>query len=201
MQENDIMFILLTVGAGCLGVVMAAVQYVVSRKNEKMETGIKYSMKSRRSGGNSGDGAGHGQEGDMETEENHFHRILESYHNQALQQAAVQFWFSIMASALGFALIFMTIFFAENETWYEYILKSFPGAIVEVISALFISQAKETRDRATNLFKELNYDDKIEKSVEIADTIEDFDMKADVKAKIALHIIGMDENREKVEQS
>lgn len=195
MQEKDIMFILLTVGVGCVGFAMLAVQYMLSRKNEKIETGIKYSMKSRRSGGNSGDGTGHGQEGDMETDENHFHRILESYHNQALKQAAVQFWFSIMASALGFALIFMTIFFAENETWYEYILKSFPGAIVEVISALFISQAKETRDRATNLFKELNYDDKIEKSVEIADTIEDFDMKADVKAKIALHIIGMEENR------
>lgn len=88
----------------------------------------------------------------------------------------------------------MIIFLEENNIWYEYILKTFPGVIVEIISALFISQAKETRERATNLFEELNYDNKIEKSVDITDAIENNDVKSAVKAKIALHIIGINDN-------
>lgn len=110
-----------------------------------------------------------------------------------LQQASIQFWFSIIASVLGFAFIFIIIFFEENKTWYEYILRSLPGAIVEVISVLFINQARETRERATNLFKELNYDNKIERSVDIANAIDNVDIKSDVKAKIALYIIGMND--------
>lgn len=195
MNNIDIISIILTVGTGLLGVAASVVQYINSRINEKKEIEIKYNIKKIASNENSKNGTINNIPKNSNVEENYLHRLLESYHNQALQQASIQFWFSIIASVLGFIFIFIIIFFEENKTWYEYILKTLPGAIVEVISILFINQARETRERATNLFKELNYDNKIEKSVDIANTIDNADVKSDVKAKIALHIIGMNDKR------
>lgn len=129
--------------------------------------------------------------------EDYLYRLLELYYNQALQQANIQFWFSIVAAVLGFIFIFIIIFIGNDKAWYEYILRSMPGAIVETVSVLFINQSKETRERATNFFKELNYDKKIERSVEIANTIENSDTKSDIKSKIALHIIGIDDVKQK----
>ena len=197
MDNIHIISIILTVGTGFLGVVVLFGQYINSRINEKKEIKIKYSIKNGSSNENSKNGTVNDSIEELYNEKNYLHRLLESYHNQALQQSSIQFWFSIIASVLGFAFIFFIIFVEENQTWYEYILKSLPGAIVEVISALFINQARETRERATNLFTELNYDNKIEKSVDIANTIDNNDVRSDVKAKIALHIIGMDDNDSK----
>lgn len=118
---------------------------------------------------------------------------MELHHNQALKQADIQFWFSIFAAILGFVLIIIIILFSQSELWYEYIIRTIPSAIIEVISVLFISQARETRNRATDFFMELNYDKKIEKSIKIADSIERDEIKANVKSKIALHIIGINE--------
>lgn len=199
MNNMDIMSIILTVGTGLLGVAVTFVQYIISRTSEKKEIEIKYNIRNTNSSlhedlknGNANDNAD-----SSDIKDDYVHTLLESYHNQAIQQANIQFWFSIIASIVGFAFIFMIIFLEENNVWYEYILKTFPGVIVEVISALFISQAKETRERATNLFEELNYDNKIDKSVDIADTIENNDVKSEVKAKIALHIIGINDNNDK----
>lgn len=199
MNNMDIMSIILTVGTGLLGVAVTFVQYIISRRSETKEIEIKYNIRNTNSSlhedlkdGNSNDNAD-----SSDIKDDYVHTLLESYHNQAIQQANIQFWFSIIASIVGFAFIFMIIFLEENNVWYEYILKTFPGVIVEVISALFISQAKETRERATNLFEELNYDNKIDKSVDIADTIENNDVKSEVKAKIALHIIGINDNNDK----
>lgn len=199
MNNIDIMSIILTVGTGLLGVAVTFVQYIISRRSETKEIEIKYNIRNTNSSlhedlknGNANDNAD-----SSDIKDDYVHTLLESYHNQAIQQANIQFWFSIIASIVGFAFIFMIIFLEENNVWYEYILKTFPGVIVEVISALFISQAKETRERATNLFEELNYDNKIDKSVDIADTIENNDVKSEVKAKIALHIIGINDNNDK----
>lgn len=194
MNNIDIMSILLTVGTAFLGFAVSFVQYIISRINEKKKTEIKYIINSNSSNVNYKNISVNDNIENTTVEENYLNRLLESYHNQALQQASIQFWFSIIASVLGFAFIFVIIFFEENKTWYEYVLKTLPGAIVEIISVLFINQARETRERATNLFKELNYDSKIEKSVEIVDTIDNSDIKSDVKAKIALHIIGINDN-------
>ncbi len=195
MQRNNIVIIsiLLTVGTAVLGIIVSFVQYIISRKIEKKEIEIKYNINKNM---NSNENPVNEKIENPIIEENYLHRLLESYHDQALQQASIQFWFSILASVLGFVFIFVMIIFEENKTWYEYILKTLPGAIVEMISVLFINQAKETRERATNLFEELNYDNKIEKSADIADTIDNADIKSNVKAKIALHIIGMNDKND-----
>jgi len=82
---------------------------------------------------------------------------------------------------------------SKDAAWYEYIAKIVPGAIIEAVSALFFTQARETRDRATKFFRELNYERQITKSIGIADTIDDPAIKSKVKSEIALHIVGIQE--------
>lgn len=132
-------------------------------------------------------------------DDNFIQEMLKSHHEQAIQQASIQFWFSIIAAVIGFIFTIIIMFIVGNSKWYEYVIKTVPGAIIETVSVLFIKQARETRDRATNFFKELTYEKQISKSVEIADSIENEEIKADVKSKIALHIIGINEltNRDK----
>lgn len=126
-----------------------------------------------------------------QNEDNSLYKFLESHHSQALQQSNVQFWFSIFAASIGFIFIIVMICTSSGSEWYEIIVKVLPGAIIDAISVLFFNQAHETRDRAADFFKELNYDKQVAKSVAIADVIEDKAIKATVQARIALHIAGL----------
>lgn len=128
-----------------------------------------------------------------ESSEESVYLLLEMHHQQALQQSKVQFWFSILASIIGFITIIISVFIFLNNNWYDYILKSIPGIVIEAVSFLFFNQARETRDRAAKFFKELNYEKQIAKSVAIADTIESEEIKSKVKSQIALRIIGINE--------
>ncbi|WP_097003909.1 TRADD-N-associated membrane domain-containing protein [Lacrimispora amygdalina] len=119
--------------------------------------------------------------------------LLEKHHQQALQQSNVQFWFSILAAIVGFITIIFSVFVFSNINWYDYVLKTIPSIVMEAVSFLFFNQARETRDRATKFFKELNYEKQIAKSVAIADTIESEEIKSKVKSQIALRIIGINE--------
>lgn len=123
--------------------------------------------------------------------DNALYTLLETHHQQALQQSHIQFWFSLLSSIIGFCFIIVMLLIMKSTQWYEYILRTLPGLIIEVVSVLFFNQARETRDRATKFFRELNYEKQISKSVSIADTIDDDNMKSQVKSKIALHIIGI----------
>lgn len=116
--------------------------------------------------------------------------LIENYHKQALSQASILFWFSLGASIFGFIFILIMLFSNTTEIWYEYIVKSTPGIVMETISVLFFKQARETRERATDFFAKLNYEKQIDKSIAIANTIEDMNVKSNIKAQIALQIIG-----------
>lgn len=135
-----------------------------------------------------------------EVEENSLYKFLELHHRQALQQSSVQFWFSIFAASIGFLFIIVVIGTSMGNEWYECVVKALPGTMIEVISALFFKQAYETRDRATSFFKELTYEKQVARSVAIASTIEDQEIKAAVQSKIALHIIGLKDEEIKTDQ-
>lgn len=85
------------------------------------------------------------------------------------------------------------ILFANNSQWYEYILKVIPGVIIEAVSYLFFKQSSETRARASDFLNRLRNDEQISKSITIADSIGNDELKSLIKAKIALHICGINE--------
>lgn len=124
--------------------------------------------------------------------------LIRSHHEQALTQATIQFWTSLIASIIGFVFIIIMIFIAKDSLWYEYILKTLPGIIIEAVSYLFFKQSSEIRNRASDFLNRLRNDEQISKSITIADSIEDENLKSQIKAKIALHICGITqfENKE-----
>jgi len=130
---------------------------------------------------------------DKASNEKSVYLLLEMHHQQALQQANVQFWFSILASIVGFITIIFSVFVFSNINWYDYVLKTIPGIVMEAVSFLFFNQARETRDRATKFFKELNYEKQIAKSIAIAETIDNEEVRSKIKSLIALRIIGINE--------
>jgi hypothetical protein len=120
------------------------------------------------------------------------HNLIDQYHRQALNQAFVQFWISIVAAFAGFALIaYLMLNTTPTSQSTEYILRILPGAIVEVLAALFFKQATETRDRATAFYDRLRSDNQQRQSLEIATGIQDNLIRSTVEATLALHMAGL----------
>lgn len=122
------------------------------------------------------------------TFDNKIEELIQSHHEEAINQSKIQFWFSLVASVIGFALIIVIIFVYKDLAWYEYIIKMLPGAIIEAVSVLFFSQSKQTRERASDFLNRLRQDRQYTKSIALANTIEDNKLRSFLKAEIALNL-------------
>jgi hypothetical protein len=116
--------------------------------------------------------------------------LVTSYHEQALSQARVQFWFSVVAATFGFIYIMYAATTADPANLLSY-MKTAPGVVVEAIAALFFRQAEQTRQRATELYDRLRTDQMSARAEAVVNSIEDPVMRSAVKAQIALHMIGL----------
>ncbi len=123
--------------------------------------------------------------------DNKIEEFIKNHHEQALLQSKIQFWFSLIISVIGFAFIIVMILVTKEAHWYEYIVRVVPGAVMETVSVLFFSQSKATRERASDFLNRLREDRQYEKAIKIAETIEDKDLQATLKAEIALHLCGI----------
>lgn len=130
---------------------------------------------------------------DLQQFDSNIERLITNYHEQALFQSKVQFWFSIIASVIGllFIIVIITVCVSQQSAWYEYFARTFPGIIIEVISALFFSQSKETRERASDFLNRLREDRSYEKGIDIAESISDEKLKSALKSEIALRLCGI----------
>jgi gas vesicle protein len=121
-------------------------------------------------------------------------RLVDSYHDQALGQAMVQFRVSVTAAVIGFALIiyggFMQIT-SSSSTTTEVILGILPGVVIDAVAYLFFQQAERTRTRATELYDRLRADQRDRQALEIADGIADSKLRSFVYAQMSLHIVGL----------
>ena len=117
--------------------------------------------------------------------------LITNHHEQALREARTQFWFSLIAACVGFVFIALTFFSTKDAEWLSKLVTMIPGVIIEAVSALFFSQSKETRERSSDFLNRLREDRKFEKGVEIANTIQDKDLKAKMLASIALNLCGI----------
>lgn len=119
--------------------------------------------------------------------------LVNSYHRQALDQARIQFWFSIVAAVVGFALIINGVLTSDDKTL-DLILRSLPGVTVDAVAALFFKQAAETRERATALYDRLRTDNQQSQAITVVNSIEDSRVRSVVKAQLALHMAGIQSN-------
>jgi membrane protein implicated in regulation of membrane protease activity len=116
--------------------------------------------------------------------------LIRGYHEQALRQADTQFWFSVIAAAVGFAWIL----YAGSRMDAKNLgaaMQVVPGVIVDVVAVLFFRQAAETRQRASDLFDRLRKDDQLLEALGLVERIEDARMRGLIEAQIALQLAGL----------
>ena len=118
-------------------------------------------------------------------------QLVNNYHEQALNQARVQFWFSVIAATIGFCWILYTGASIQPEKWVT-ASKTFPGVVMDAVAFLFFKQAAETRQRATELYDRLRGDKKLSEASAIVASIEDARLRGAVKAQLALHMSGLE---------
>ena len=116
--------------------------------------------------------------------------LVNGYHQQALSQAKVQFWFSVAAATVGF----IYILYAASRTTdgqLAVVINTLPGVVIDAVAFLFFRQAEQTRERATALYDRLRQDSQIEGAREMVESIDDIQIRSLVKAQIALHMSGL----------
>ncbi|MGZ5054900.1 MAG: TRADD-N-associated membrane domain-containing protein [Methylobacter sp.] len=116
--------------------------------------------------------------------------LVNGYHQQALSQARIQFWFSVVAATVGFAYILLAATRASDGTL-AIVLNSLPGVVIDAVAFLFFKQAEQTRERATALYDRLRQDSQVEGAREMVESIDDIQIRSLVKAQIALHMSGL----------
>ena len=116
--------------------------------------------------------------------------LVESYHKQALQQARVQFWFSVIAASVGFGMVLYALLAARDAQTLDLLLRSLPGVSVDAVAALFFVQARETRQRATELYDRLRQDALQAESRDLVETISHAKIRDAVKAQLAMQMMG-----------
>ncbi|MDX6499820.1 MAG: hypothetical protein QOG23_3080 [Blastocatellia bacterium] len=121
-------------------------------------------------------------------------RLVNEYHGQALAQAKVQFWFSVIAASCGFLIIIVGIWVtlsSHGSAVFQSTLQVLPGIAIEAVAALFFKQAAETRERATALYDRLRTDRERANALTLLETIDNTNLKDAIKAEIAIHMAGL----------
>lgn len=126
-------------------------------------------------------------------------QLVNNYHEQALNQAKVQFWFSIIAATIGFVWILYAGAGIQGTADTGMLVvakvsKTFPGVVMDAVAFLFFRQAAATRERATELYDRLRKDKQLTESAAIVASIEDVRLRSAVKAQLSLHMSGLQPN-------
>lgn len=120
--------------------------------------------------------------------------LINNYHKQALRQASIQFWFSIIAAVVGFGFVINELAFVPSTSATEKVIGTIPGIVIDLVAALFFKQAEQTRQRATDLYDRLRTDNERTVAIKLIDSIENENLRSIVKAQLALKIGGVDSN-------
>lgn len=119
--------------------------------------------------------------------------LISNYHEQALSQARVQFWFSVAAATVGFIWILYAGMSINAES-VSSLIKTFPGIVMDAVAFLFFRQASETRQRATELYDRLRKDKQMAEASSLVAEIADEKIRGVVQAQIALHMAGLQQS-------
>jgi len=116
------------------------------------------------------------------------------YHIQRLAQSKWAFRLSFWGSIAGFIVIVWSIYYGINtrENQWPGIIS---GIIVECISALFYNISNKANEKISEFFIELSKDANIEKSLELANEINNKDIRDALKVKLSLYLAGIDEEK------
>lgn len=116
--------------------------------------------------------------------------IKENYYSQGLKQAKIGFYFGLIGSTIGLLVIIAFLIFADDKIWGICL-----GIINEAVSLLIFKISDDALKRMGDFFDKLSKDSNIIKSIELSKSIKKDDTRDELRSKLALFLVGIDENR------
>ena len=114
------------------------------------------------------------------------------YYKCALRESRILFWVGVIGAVSGYIWILIgfiwTLFLSHPLADNLVLLRLAPGAVTATISHLFFIPAKSARDRAAQLFNQLRSDCRFERASDLAESIEDQQLRDQVKARMCIEI-------------
>ena len=117
-------------------------------------------------------------------------QIKESYYSQGLKQAKIGFYFGLIGSTIGLLVIIGFLVFAGDKLWGTCL-----GVITEAVSLLIFKISDNALDRMGDFFDKLSKDSNIIKSIELSKSIKRDDTRDELRSKLALFLVGMNEDK------
>jgi hypothetical protein len=116
---------------------------------------------------------------------------FDEYHQQSISQCRISFWFSLIFASIGFLLIATSVISYSDKTGYLGIVA---GTIIDAVSALFFVQSNKARQLMSEFFDRLRHDRKLEESLNLCNSIDDWFFRNSVKVKLSLYFSGLDDS-------
>jgi hypothetical protein len=111
------------------------------------------------------------------------------YHLQALEQANILFWFSLVMTAIGLLLIMYIVIWGGFSNHYQALFKVFPGAMIELLAGLMFKQASQAQRRATIFFDRLRADRRYKDIADLIESVNDKGMQDNIRTCLVLQMI------------
>lgn len=116
----------------------------------------------------------------------------QEYHTQGLRQANIGFYYSLVGGAIGFIILIISIFRLKNEQAYLGVVS---GIIMDSISVIFFKISGDANKARTAYFDKLRDDTKRGDALVLCNSIENLNIKDNLKVKLALSFAGFDESK------
>lgn len=117
-------------------------------------------------------------------------QIKENYYSQGLKQAKIGFYFGLIGSTIGLLVIIVFLVFADDKLWGTCL-----GVITEAVSLLIFKISDDALERMGKFFDKLSKDSNIIKSIELSKSIKKDDTRDELRIKLALFLVGMNEDK------
>lgn len=112
-----------------------------------------------------------------------------SYHQQGLDQSKWGFWLSVGGAIAGFIVIVISLIWLDEKSN----LGVISGIVIETVSVLFYSISNNASKRMVEFFDKLRLDSNTVSALEVAKSIDDSNIKDELKVKLSLFLIGIKE--------
>ncbi|MBJ8128923.1 hypothetical protein [Bacillus cereus group sp. N3] len=118
--------------------------------------------------------------------------IMNIHQKQALMHSRVQFYTGIIISIIGF-IFFVYILFVSLETSNNIALgiKLTSSLIFEAIAVLFLKESHKLRESSKEYHDNLRENLKQQEAIQIAEAIQNEEIRSIIQAQLALHMIGI----------
>lgn len=121
-------------------------------------------------------------------------KTKENYHEQRLGQSKWAFRLSVWGGIAGFIVIVISLYQVAktgNIQW----LGVVSGAIIETVSVLFYTLTNMANDKISEFFIALTKDTNVKKALNLADGIDDRQVRDELKVKLSLYLAGINEEK------